>query len=89
MRKQFTFYRSFRDCAKNLPTKKEKLEFFEILCDYALDGIEPELRMKKPSVATVFCAIKPMLDRSHARSKAALSAHNPSEQTEPKWDNYI
>ena len=35
-RKQFTFYRSFWETIQNLPTNKEKLQAFEMLCDYAL-----------------------------------------------------
>ena len=74
MRSQFTFYRSFWECAKNLPTKKEKLEFLEMLCEYALNETEPDLSTKKPAAATGFCAIKPTLERAHKRSKAVLSA---------------
>ena len=70
MRNQFTFYRSFWECAEKLPTNKEKLEFFQMLCQYALDETEPDLSSKKPSAATVFCAIKPTLERAHRRSKA-------------------
>ena len=89
MRKQFTFYHSFLEIAKNLPTKREKLEFFEVLCDYALDEIEPDLKTKRPSVATVFCAIRPMLDSAHAKSKAALCKHNLLQQPDPAGDSYI
>ena len=70
MRNQFTFYRSFWECAEKFPTKKEKLEFFEMLCKYALDETEPDLSTKKPAAATVFCAIRPMLERAHRRSKS-------------------
>jgi len=76
MRKQFTFYRSFWDCTKNLPTKKEKLEFLEMLFQYALDETEPDLSTKKPAVASLFLAIKPTLQRAHNRSKARLTSNN-------------
>ena len=76
MRKQFTFYRSFWECAQNFQTKKEKLEFFEMLCQYALDKTEPDLTTKKPSVATVFCAIRPTLERAHRQSKSTQTGCN-------------
>ena len=69
MRKQFTFYRSFWETAEKFQTKKEKVEFFEMLCQYALYEIEPDLSAKKPSVATVFCAIRPTLEQAHKQSK--------------------
>ena len=78
MRKQFTFYRSFWECAEKLQTNKEKLEFFQMLCAYALDETEPDLDGKKPAVATVFCAIRPTLQRAHRRSKAIQTGNNLS-----------
>ena len=84
-RKQFTFYRSFWETAKNLPTKKEKLEFFEMLCDYALDENEPDLSTKKPSAATVFCAVKPTLERAHRRAKASMTVNNLSPVPQTDW----
>ena len=76
MRNQFTFYRSFWECAEKLQTKKEKLEFFEMLCTYALDETEPDLTTKKPAPATVFCAIRPTLERAHRKSKATRTENN-------------
>ncbi len=84
-RKQFTFYRSFWETAKNLPTNKDKLQFFEMLCDYALDEIEPDLNTKKSSASTGFRAIKPTLERAHRRSKAILTANNPSPISEKDY----
>ena len=84
-RKQFTFYRSFWETAKNLPTKKEILEFFEMLCDYALDENEPDLSTKKPSAATGFRAIKPILERAHRRSEAARTGNSLSPVPQTDW----
>ena len=78
-RKQFTFYRSFWETIKNLPTNKEKLQAFELLCDYALDQNEPDLRDKKPSAAMVFQMARPILDKAHERSRKALTANNCKE----------
>ena len=68
-RKQFTFYRSFWESMKKLPTNKEKLQFFEMLCDYALDETWPDLETKKPSAATAFLLVQPTLEAAHAKSK--------------------
>ena len=76
MRKQFTFYRSFWECAEKMKTNREKLEFFEMLCKYALDETEPDLSTKKPAPATLFCAIKPTLERAHRQSKNILTGRN-------------
>ena len=73
MRNQFTFYKSFLETIENLQTNKEKLQAYQILCDYALTQNEPDLTAVKPSVATFFRIIKPTLDRAHKRSQKAQS----------------
>lgn len=77
-RKQFTFYRSFWEAIENLPTNKEKLQAYQMLCDYALNQNEPELRFKKPSAATVFQLAKPILERAHERAKKMFIANESS-----------
>ena len=78
MRKQFTFYSSFWEVAKNIPTKKEKLQFLEMLCDYALEGIEPDLHTKGPCAAAAFRVAKPILEKAHQRSKLTQTVNNMS-----------
>ena len=75
-RKQFTFYKSFWEAIENLPTNKEKLQAYEILCDYALNETEPDLSAVKPSVATVFMMSRPILERAHERAKKAFTVNN-------------
>lgn len=41
-RKQFTFYRSFYETISKLPDK-EQLSVYRAVCEYALDGTEPDL----------------------------------------------
>ena len=53
-RKQFTFYRSFWEAIENLPTNKEKLQAYQMLCAYGLNQEEPQISAVKPSAATVF-----------------------------------
>ena len=40
-RSQFTFYRSFYEALRRLP-KKARLEAYEAIAAYALDGVEPD-----------------------------------------------
>ena len=68
-RKQFTFYRSFYENIEALPTKKEKLQAFELICGYALNGNEPDLASQKPCAAAVFRAVRPVLDTTHKRAE--------------------
>ena len=79
-RKQFTFYRSFWEVIEKLPTNKEKLQAFEMLCDYALNENEPDLETKKPSAAVVFGIARPILDKAHERAQKMLTV-NKSSQT--------
>ena len=72
-RKQFTFYRSFWEAIENLQTNKEKLQAYQMLCDYALNQNLPQLHDKKPSAATVFQLAKPILDRAHDRANKMLA----------------
>ena len=77
-RKQFTFYRSFWETIEKLPTNKEKLQAFEMLCDYGLDGNEPDLSTKKPSAAMVFQLSKPVLERGRRQAKIMLDVNRKS-----------
>ena len=54
-------------------TDKEKLQSYQMLCAFALDGIEPDLSTKKPSAATVFQLARPILDRAHDRANKMLA----------------
>ena len=47
-----------------------------MLCQYALNEIEPDLNTKKPSAATLFLAVKPTLERAHKQSRAAKTVNN-------------
>ncbi len=78
-RKQFTFYRSFWEAIENLQTNKEKLQAYQLLCDYALNQKEPELRAVKPSAATVFQLAKPILERAHDRAQKMLTVNEVSQ----------
>ena len=70
-RKQFAFYRSFFESIEKLPTKKQKAEAYRMICDYALNGKEPQITEQTPLVATVFEVMRPVLDTAHKRAELA------------------
>ena len=70
-RKQFTFYRSFFESIENLRTKKEKAEAYRIICDYALNGNEPDEKVLTPVGARLFEIVRPVLDTAHRRAQLA------------------
>ena len=70
-RKQFTFYRSFFESIENLRTKKEKAEAYRIICDYALNGNEPDEKVLTPVVEMLFEIVPPVLDTAHRRAQLA------------------
>ena len=74
-RKQFTFYRSFWEAIGKLTTNKEKLQAYEAICAYALDGTEPDEKTIKPAAATVFCVTRPVLETARKRSRSVTSAY--------------
>ena len=68
-RKQFTFYRSFLEGIEILPTNKEKLQAYETICRYAIFGTAPDRNALKPSVATLFTFVQPVLDTAKHRAE--------------------
>ena len=77
-RKQFTFYRSFWESIENLETNKEKLQAYQMICGYALEKKEPDLEAAKPSAATVFRIVRPILDTAHSRAEHARALSDPN-----------
>lgn len=60
-RERFTFFKSFREALQCLP-RDQRLDVYEAIIDYALEGIEPEL----DGVAEgFFIAFKPNIDSSN------------------------
>lgn len=68
-RAQFTFYRSYWEALQTLP-KKDRLQAYEAITDYALNGTEPHLT---GPASTAFILIKPTLDTGRKRAAAGKS----------------
>ena len=81
-RKQFTFYRSFYESIQNLKTNKEKLQAYEMICKYALDGQLPENLGEKSSTLAIFSLCRPILNRSRQRAFRALQEATLAQQEE-------
>ena len=83
-RKQFTFYESIHVSIQNMSTQKEKLQAYQIICDYALYGKLPKMEEIKPSILAVFSIIKPVLDTARKRSNRALGRDKLLQQEKDK-----
>ena len=79
-RKQFTFYRSFYESIQQLPTKKEKLQAYDMICKFALFGELPEENTLKASTSAIFSICQPILTRARQRSFRALQEASLSQQ---------
>ena len=73
----FIFYRSFRD-AINEMSDKSKLTTLLAICDYALYGIEPEL--KDPMARAVFTVARPSIDANKDRRTNGKKGGRPSKK---------
>ena len=56
--------------------KPGKLAAYQMICGYALSGIEPELSTKNIGAATVFRISKPILSRAMERAKQMQTVNN-------------
>ena len=72
-RKQFTFYRSFYEAIQKLRTKKDKADAYDIICNYALNGVEPDLKNVPMHIAAAFEFTRPVLNTAARRASRMLS----------------
>ena len=82
-RTQFTFYESFYKAVSRIKKKADKADAFEVLCAYALYGIEPDLDKLPDSVAVVFEMCKPNLIASRRKAENGKKG-GAKKQTESK-----
>lgn len=76
----FVFYRSFREAVAEL-SPEQRLEFYEAIIDYALDGTEPEL---SPLMNAMFKLAEPVLERNNTLYENGRKGGRPKNQTKPK-----
>jgi len=83
MRGSLVFYRSFADAAKYLPDE-ERLQFFDSLVAYALDGIEPEL---VGAAAGMFLLVRPQIDANNRKYENGKKGGRPANESIGGFEN--
>lgn len=82
-RTQFTFYRSIRESARLIRSKAARCDFYDAICDYALDGKEPKIDQLSDAGAVGFVSAKPNLDASRKKAQSGKKG-GESKQTGSK-----
>lgn len=81
-RKAFSFYRSYYEASKDLPTKEDQADFLMAICIYIFDGEEPELH---GVASAMFKLAKPNLETSIKRANAGqIGGSNNKKQNKIK-----
>ena len=68
-RSQFTFYRSFASAIQRIRKDVDRAKAYDAICNYALDGKEPDLSGLPDAAAIAFELIKPNLDASKRKAE--------------------
>ena len=76
-RKAFSFYRSYFEAAKDLPTKEDQADFLMAICSYIFDGVEPEIQ---GVASAMFKLAKPNLEMSVKRANAGQIGGKSNKQ---------
>lgn len=66
-RKSFVFYESFYRALCSLPTYKDVVEWFCMICDYWFYWIEPDPENTSTEMKMLFAIAKPLIDSSLKR----------------------
>lgn len=74
----FLFYRSYRESLKGM-TQKDQLATLLAIIDYALYGVEPDLKGKMP--AAIFTVARPIIDANNARRTGGKKGGRPKKKT--------
>lgn len=82
MRKQFTFYASFFEAARMVKNKQSRCSLYDAICEYALNGVEPDLSKLPDAVAVAFVTAKPNLDASRKKAENGKQGGSKRKQTE-------
>lgn len=80
-RKQFTFYESYASALRRIKKAADRAKAYDVICDFALYGIEPDLDALPDAVALAFALIKPTLEAS---AKKAENGKAGGKQTASK-----
>lgn len=72
----FTFFRSYYEAIRELEAE-QRLELYDAITAYALDGVEPEL---SGVAKACFLLMRPVLDKSDARSQARIKGESKQDK---------
>ena len=86
MRDAFVFYRSFAKVFRNLSNNEQKVNFINIVLDYALDDKAPE---SDGLLETMFELIKPQIDANNRRYDNGKKGGRPKKEDEMTMDEKI
>lgn len=90
MRQQFTFYESFFKAICRIKKKADRADAYDIICNYALNQIDPDLESVSDSVAIVFDLLRPVLEKANTKAKSGekggtkLKANGKQNESKPK-----
>lgn len=70
MRKQFTFYASFWEAISRIKDPVVRAEAYDVICNYAINGEQPNLDDLSDAAAIAFAMAKPNLDASKRKADA-------------------
>lgn len=84
--KGFSFYRSYFEAAKELPTKEDQAEFLMAVLGYVFDGKEPEIH---GVASAMFKLAKPNLETSVKRANAGSSDKRKNKEESNENQNEI
>ena len=79
-RSQFTFYRSFASAIQRIRKDADRAKAYDAICNYALDGEEPDLSGLPDAAAIAFELIKPNLDASKRKAENGKRGANAKQE---------
>jgi hypothetical protein len=86
-RTQFTFYESFYRALQHINAPSERAIAYDLLCEYALYGNEPELEGLPEAVAMFFELCKPNLNAARRKSTGGRAKGGTKKDEAPTEDD--
>lgn len=83
-RKQFTFYGSIYQALKRIKKASDRCAAYDIICEYALFNIEPDLDKYSDAVGIAFELIRPNLDSSRRKAASGKAGGSNSKKNDGK-----
>lgn len=88
-RKQFTFYRSFFEAIETITVKHQKADMYTMVCDYALNGILPDMERLTAIQKANMRIIMPFLDTARQKAEAGLLGGSKTKAKQKQTESKI